>query len=127
MSRSRRFLYIIATLIGAVFVLVYRGPFWPFVRGYVGDWLIVQTIYLIARFWVSDRWRYPLAGGVFLLGVLVEVIKYLSAGSIPRTFVAEMTIGSTFDPQNLIAYALGIVTVLIVEHFLSKRLVQANG
>jgi hypothetical protein len=121
MTRSRRSLYIGVTLIGAVFVLVYRGPFWPFIRGYMGDWLIVQTIYLIARFWVGDRWRYYLAGGVLLLGVFVEIIKFLSAGSIPHTFVAEMTIGSTFDPSNIIAYVLGVATVLIVERIQTPR------
>ena len=115
MSRSRRFLYLGATLIGAVFVLVYRGPFWPVVRGYAGDWLVVQFIYLIGRFGVSFRWRYYLAGAVLLLGLCVEIIQFFGTGSIPRTFTAEITIGSTFDPLDMIAYGLGLVTVLAVE------------
>jgi hypothetical protein len=121
MSRSARFLYIAATLLGAVFILVYRGPYWTFVRSYGGDWLVVQFIYLIARFWIADRWRYHLAAAVLLLGVLVEVIQLLSAGLIPRTFVAEVTIGSTFDPLDIIAFALGLITVLVAEQIPSKR------
>mgnify|MGYP000016914177 CR=1 FL=1 len=120
MTRSKRLLYIAVTLLGAVFVLIYRGSFWPFVRGHVGDWLVIQCMYLVARFWVSDRWRYYLAGAVFLSGVLVEVIKFFAAGSIPHTFIAEMTLGSIFDPLDLIAFALGVATVLIIEQAQSK-------
>ena len=126
MSRSTRFLYIAATLIGAVFVLIYRGPFWPFIRGHAGDWLVVQFIFLIARFWVGFRWRYYLAGGVLLLSVLVEVVKYFSAGSIPHTFFAEITIGSVFDPLDMIAFVLGIVTVLVVDQ-VQARPVNSPG
>jgi hypothetical protein len=121
MSHSGRFRYIGVTLVGAVFVLLYRGPNWPFVRGYMGDWLVVQFIYLIARFWVSYRWRFHLAGSVLLLGLLVEVIQFVGAGFIPRTFVAEVTIGSTFDPLDMIAFMLGLATVLGVEQMLAKR------
>ncbi len=115
MSRSSRLLYIVATLVGAVFVLLYRGPFWPFIRGHMGDWLVVQFIYLIGRFWITDRWRFYWAGAVLLLGVLVEIVKFFAAGSIPSTFFAEITIGSVFDPLDMIAFALGVVTVLAVE------------
>src|SRR5579862_2347897 len=121
MSRNRRLLYIGATLIGAVFVLTYKGPYWPFIRGHMGDWLVVQCIYMIGRFWVKDRWRYHLAVGILLLGVLVEIIKFFASGSIPQTFLAEMTIGSIFDPLDIIAFALGLITVLILEKLLSAR------
>jgi hypothetical protein len=121
MSRSVRLLYIALTLIGAVFVLTYKGAGWEFIRGHIGDWLVVQFIYLVARFWVSDRHRYVLAGGILLLCVGVEVVKFFTSGSIPRTFFAEITLGSTFDPLDMIAFILGLVTVLLVERFLSAR------
>lgn len=121
MSRSRRLLYIGTTLLGAVFVLVYRGPFWPFIRGHMGDWLVVQFIYLVARFWISYRWRYYLAGGVLLLSLLVEIVKFYTAAVIPHTFFAEITLGSVFDPLDMIAFALGLATVLVVEQVQSRR------
>lgn len=86
----------------------------------MGDWLVVQFIYLIARFWVGDRWRYHLACGVLLVGVLVEIIKFFSAGLIPQTFIAEITIGSVFDPLDIIAFVIGLATVLVVEQAPSK-------
>ena len=119
MSRTIHIIYLAITLIGAVFVLTYRGPFWPYVRSYMGDFLVVQFIYLVARFWISPRWRYYLAGAVFLLGVLVEVIQFFGTDLIPRSFAAEITIGSTFDPLDIAAYALGLVIILVVENLLS--------
>jgi uncharacterized protein DUF2809 len=120
LSTSKRVLYLGATLIGAVFVLVYRGPLWPVIRSYGGDWLVVQFIYLMARFRIRFGWRFYLAGAVLLLGLLVEIIQLYAAGSIPRSFAAEITIGSTFDPLDILAYALGLATVLIVEQRESK-------
>jgi hypothetical protein len=113
-------------LIGAVFVLVYRGPFRPFIRGYMGDWLVVQFIYVIARLWISYRWRYPLAFAILLLSILVEIIQLLSVGSIPRTFAAEVTIGSTFDLGDIAAYALGLLTVLLTERYWKPSAIQAQ-
>ncbi len=58
---------------------------------------------------------------MLLIGGLVEVIKFFAAGSIPRTFFAEMTLGSTFDPLDMIAFGLGLATVLLVERGLARR------
>lgn len=120
MSRTTRLLYIGATLLGAVFVLVYRGPGWPIIRSYLGDWLVVQFIFLIGRFWINFRWRYHWAAFVLILGLVVEVVQYFGAGLIPHSFAAEVTIGSTFDPVDILAYVLGLATVLAIEHVLSR-------
>jgi len=117
LSHRKKLVYLGLTLLGAVFVLVYRGPLWPFVRGYMGDWLVVQFIYVIARFWVNYRWHYRLAIIVFLFSILVEVVQYFAASVIPSTFVADVTVGRTFDPVDIAAYALGVITVLLIDHY----------
>jgi hypothetical protein len=83
----------------------------------MGDWLIVQFIYLVARFWISFRYRYALAIAVLLFALLVEVFQYLAAGSMPHTFAMEITFGSTFDPLDIAAYVAGLATVLLVESY----------
>ena len=115
MSSRIRILYIAATLLGAIIVLLYQGPGWPFVRGHMGDWLVVQFMYLVARFWISERWRFHLGIGVLLTGLVVEIVKFFASGSIPHTFLAEITLGSVFDPLDLIAFAIGVITVLVIE------------
>jgi len=125
MTRSTRLIYIAATLIGAVFVLTYKGAGWQFIRGHVGDFLVVQFIYMIARLWISDRWRAHLVVAILILCIGVEIVKFFTSGSIPRTFFAEMTLGSTFDPLDMIAFILGLVTVLLIERLLSKSKLPA--
>jgi len=120
MTRSARFLYISATLIGAVFVLTYKGAGWQFVRGHVGDFLVVQFIYMIARLWINDRWRVHLVAAILILCIGVEIVKFFTSGSIPRTFFAEMTLGSTFDPLDMIAFVLGLITVVVIERLFSR-------
>ena len=121
MSRSARLLYIAVTLAGAIFVLTYKGAGWQFIRGHVGDYLVVQFIYMIARLWFSDRWRIHLVIAILILCIVVEVVKFFTRGSIPQTFFAEMTLGSTFDPLDMIAFILGLVMVLLIERFLSRH------
>jgi hypothetical protein len=129
-SRARQFIYLAVVLIGAVFVLTYRGPFWVFIRSYAGDWLIVQFIYVIARFWISYRWRYRLAIGIMVFALATEIVQFIGTGIIPRNFAMEVTIGSTFDPGDLLAYVLGLITVLMIDHYWrvdSRSLLDGNS
>jgi hypothetical protein len=83
----------------------------------MGDWLVVQFIYLIARFWIGFRWRYRLGVAVLLFSLLVEIIQYFAAASIPQNVAADLTVGRTFDPLDIAAYVLGVATVLMVENY----------
>jgi hypothetical protein len=121
LTRSGRAQYIAAILIGALFVLIYRGPLWPIVRSYLGDWLIVQLIFLIASIWVRERWHVFLAGAILMIGILTELIQLLGTDLIPHNFIAEITIGSTFDPLDVIAYTLGLATVLGINRYFRTR------
>ncbi|HVU11265.1 MAG TPA: DUF2809 domain-containing protein [Phototrophicaceae bacterium] len=85
------------------------------VHAYAGDWLIVQLIYALARLAIPSRWRYPLALAVLIFAYAVEVAQFLAAGSIPQNIATELTIGSTFDLGDLIAYTLGVATALLTE------------
>jgi hypothetical protein len=115
MSRTIHIVYLLCLLGGAIFVLLYKGPGADFVRGYGGDWLIVQVIYLVARFWVQVRWRLHLAAVVFIFAVGVEIFQLVFAGAIPRNVATELTVGSTFDLGDIVAYGLGLIMVLVLD------------
>jgi hypothetical protein len=115
MARTIHIVYLLCLLGGAAFVLLYKGPLAEFIRGYGGDWVIVQVIYLIARFWVPVRWRFQLAVVVFLFAVGVEIFQFVFAGSIPRNVATELTVGSTFDLGDIGAYMLGLIVVVLVD------------
>jgi len=120
MSRTIHILYLLCLLGGAAFVLLYRGPLAEFIRGYGGDWLIVQVIYLVARFRVQVRYRFYLAVAVFIFAVGVEIFQFVFAGSIPNNLAADLTVGRTFDPGDIVAYGLGLVVVVLVDRPVSK-------
>jgi hypothetical protein len=115
MSRSFHILYLLCLFGGAAFVLLYRGPLADFIRGYGGDWLIVQVIYLVARFWVPVRWRLRLAVAVFIFAVGVEIFQFVFAGTIPSNLATDLTVGRTFDPADIVAYLLGVVVVVLLD------------
>ncbi len=104
------FLFIIEVLI-ALFV---RDRF---IRPYVGDFLVVMLIYCAVRTVLkASAWKIAL--GVLLFSYLVETLQYFQL--IKRLGLENNTIGRTvigygFEWLDLIAYTLGIVTVLIFE------------
>lgn len=120
MSRTIHILYLLCLLGGAIFVLLYKGPLVEFIRGYGGDWLIVQVIYLVARFVVQIRWRLHLAVAVFIFAVGVEIFQFVFAGVIPSNLAADLTVGRTFDPGDIVAYFSGMVVVVLMDRSQDK-------
>lgn len=80
----------------------YAGPFRPFVTGYLMDLLLPMDVYLLSQ--VALRKHYPLAKsrwlgalGTLAIGLTVELLQYRG---VPL-------FGSTYDPLDLLMYALG--------------------
>jgi hypothetical protein len=120
MTRRFTVIYVASLLAGGLFILIYRGPFWEVVRGYGGDWLIVQLIYVLLRLRVPSRFRFHLAAGIFSFGALVEGFQYFYAASIPNSLAADLTVGRTFDPLDIAVYLIGLITALLIDHYSAK-------
>jgi len=88
-----------------------------FVRPYVGDYLVVILIYCAVR----AIWKAPVvkvAIGVLLFSYLIEILQYFQLVNrlgLENSVVAKTVIGYGFDWQDLVAYTLGILTVLALE------------
>lgn len=88
-----------------------------FVRPYVGDYLVVILIYCAVR----AIWKAPVvkvAIGVLLFSYLIEILQYFQLVNLlglENSVVAKTIIGYGFDWQDLVAYTLGILTVLALE------------
>ena len=98
----------VAMLALAVGVLTYRGPGQPVIRGMGGDVLVV--IFLVACLAVvpvGRPWHRILGVGVF--AVAVECLQLLDLVGPDSPFIAHLILGSTFDPVDLMAYAMGLV------------------
>jgi hypothetical protein len=104
-------LFVIEVLI-AVFV---RDAF---VRPYVGDYLVVILIYCAVRT-VLNASVWKVALGVLLFSFLIETLQYfhiVNRLGLENNVVARTVIGYGFEWEDILAYTLGIVTVLVFEN-----------
>lgn len=96
----------------------------PFLRGYVGDALVVVLIYtLISAFWRVHR-RQLLALSVFGLACLVEVFQYLGGSELLRLADGswqQVVVGTTFSWGDIAAYAVGCLLVWSADVALRRR------
>lgn len=100
-----------AALIVCVFVVLYRGPGWPFVRGYVGDVAAAMLVYGVAGL----VWRTRMTWRAVLAVVVVVAVELYQAVGTALNGVAGFLVGSFPDPWDLVAYAVGIAVALIWE------------
>ncbi|WP_304064960.1 DUF2809 domain-containing protein [Pedobacter glucosidilyticus] len=88
-----------------------------FVRPYVGDYLVTIFIYCFVRtFFKIKIWKVCLA--VLLFSYMVEVLQYfhiVNVLGLQNNIIMKTAIGYGFEWWDLLAYTLGIVTVLILE------------
>jgi hypothetical protein len=87
----------------------YRGPLRAFVTGYLIDLVLPFSLVLLLGVGLdrSPTLRLPSvrAIAVFLLGAAVEALQYFGAP----------VFGRTFDPLDLLMYAIGAITALAFE------------
>ena len=93
-----------------------------FIRYTFGDYLVVILLYAIIRgctnlkVWVSALVVLLIAYGIELL----QLTPFLTYFNLEDNLTAKLILGSTFHATDLLAYTLGIVTVLLVETSITK-------
>lgn len=99
-----------AIAIGAV-VLLYRGPARELVRGHVGD--VAATLLVFALLGLAWRARPAIRAAVtFGIAAAIELGQTVWSA---RSLAGELVLGNTFDPYDLLAYALGVGIALAWE------------
>jgi len=109
----------ISIAIGLLHFLIgpgYQGPFRLFMTGYLIDILLPMNCYLLGQLFL--RKYFPvinsriIAGlGTFVLGALVEYLQYRGLDFL----------GSTYDPWDLLMYAMGVGLGLVIDCLLLDR------
>lgn len=113
----RRFvvLLLVAFAIG-IGVLLYRGPGQPIVRGHVGDVAAAMAVYAVISL-AAARFRPTRivirAGIAFGIAALVEIGQ--SLWTVHST-AGHLVFGNTFDPWDLLAYAIGAALAALYDH-----------
>lgn len=87
------------------------------IRPYVGDMLVVVLVYCFVRIFINRPWRgLPLC--VFLFAVLVEVMQYFQAAELlglQDNTVARVVLGSVFDWNDILCYAVGCLPLFFIK------------
>lgn len=93
----------------------YRGPFPIFVNGYLIDVLLPMVLFLLMGLFDNKLIRSMLfrIGAVFGFGCFVEVSQFLG----------HPIFGSTFDPYDILAYAVGILFGVLLETFVFSQFI----
>ena len=89
----------------------------PFIRPYVGDFLAVILIYSFLKSFTNLSVKQA-AIGTLLFAYAVEFFQYLGLIrwlGLEDNLAAKLILGHAFSWEDMIAYTLGILLVLIVE------------
>ena len=90
-----------------------------FIRYTFGDYLAVILLYAIFRGCTNLSVR---ASSLVVLLIaygieLLQLTPFLAYFNLQDSFTAKLIFGSTFQIGDLIAYSLGITTVLLIEYY----------
>ncbi len=101
-------------LMGFLIVTVFQD--WGFIRGFLGDVLVVVFLYCLAKSVYAFK-SVPLAIGIWLFALATEVSQYFKLANKLQWHnkLSEILLGSTFDFWDIIAYTIGAVLVYWVD------------
>ena len=92
------------------------------IRPYVGDLLVVIMIYCFARAFLNAS-ALTIGLCVLVFAYVVETLQYFKLVhflGLRHSRIANIIMGNSFEWLDMIAYSLGIVMVLFVEHFITS-------
>lgn len=115
------FLLAIALFIIEVLIALYVRD--DFIRPYVGDYLVVILIYCAVRTFIRSS-PFKIAIGVLLFSYMIEVLQYFKIVDrlgLTDNMIAKTVIGYGFEWWDVLAYTLGILTVLILDRPKTRR------
>ena len=109
--------FILAIFLFVIEVLIALYVRDNFVRPYLGDYLVVMLIYCTVRSFINAP-VINIAIGVLLFSYLVELLQYfrlVDRLGLEDNIVAKTVIGYGFEWKDILAYTLGILTILFLE------------
>lgn len=95
-----------------------------FIRHTFGDYLVVILLYYLLKSFFNLPPK-TIAIAVLLFSYTVETLQYFNFVKLiglDNSKIANIIIGNTFSIGDLIAYTLGIITVLIIENKTQKAI-----
>ena len=99
-----------------------------FIRHSFGDFLVVILIYCFLKSFINLKPIYIALIVLFIsFGIeFLQLFNLLEKLNLTENKIAKTVLGNTFHINDLIAYTLGIITVLIVENKFLKSSSEKN-
>lgn len=114
--KPRFFLFTLVLFVTEVLIAVYVHD--NFVRPYVGDYLVVMLLYCAVRTFINAS-PIKIALAVLLFAYFIELLQYfhlVDRLGLAGNTVAKTVIGYGFEWLDLLAYTLGVISILLLEH-----------
>ncbi len=89
-----------------------------FIRVVFGDFLVVIMLYYFFKSFIKTKPIY-IAIIVLFIAYLVEFLQFIDILSIvnyKKNSLVNIILGTTFNMEDIIAYTLGIATVILIEN-----------
>ncbi|MFD0861244.1 DUF2809 domain-containing protein [Sungkyunkwania multivorans] len=94
-----------------------------FLRHFIGDVLVVILIYAAIRSFLESKNVLLLILGIFVFACTIEGLQLFDLPKIlgiEDNKVASIVLGNTFDWMDILAYALGCISIISMERFLTN-------
>jgi hypothetical protein len=119
---SRFFVFTVLLFVIEVLIALYVHD--HFIRPYVGDYLVVMLLYCALRTFINAS-PLKIAIAVLLFAYLIELLQYfhlVDRLGLADNPLARTVIGYGFEWWDLLAYTLGVITILLLEYFFGAGL-----
>jgi len=110
------FIFFLALFFIEALIATYVKP--GFVRSIFGDYLVVILLYCFFKSFITGQ-SLHVAIGVLIIAYLIELLQlttFLNVFHLQENSLANLILGNTFQIEDLIAYTLGILTVIYVDY-----------
>ena len=94
-----------------------------FVRPYIGDLLVVVLLYCFLRTFINLP-ALAIALMALLFAYFIETLQYvdfISSSGLQNSRLARILLGNSFDWGDMLAYTLGIISVIAIERIFEKK------
>ena len=89
-----------------------------FIRVVFGDFLVVIMLYYFIKSFINHKPIY-IAVIVLFIAYLVEFLQFIDILNIvnyKNNYLVNIILGTTFNSKDIIAYTVGIATVILIEN-----------
>lgn len=124
--KSRFFVFTVVLFVIEVLIALYVHD--NFVRPYGGDYQVVMLLYCALRTFINAS-PIKITVAVLLFAYLIELLQYVHLVDrlgLADNPLARTVIGYGFEWWDLLAYTLGVITILLLEYLLGAGIYKQD-